>query len=310
MDALSIDDFERLVVVGRRDTGALRARAADARSRLGRDPRGEGRPGDLVRPAASAVVAEPGGGADVDPRPGLTGRPDRQGEDDPRPASDMGFGPDRAAVRLDEAAGDREAEAGTRAVRSLRASSAFQNRSKMCVLAPREQADSAVLDGDVDAVVARPRRSTATAPSRRVCVGAHSSAGSAARVRPCRVRPRSSGVASSTLAFEADVAGAGLCVDGAQAGLDDLPRLRLLQLERQCAGVDAGELEEVVDQEREAANLFAGRGEVLLGVAPGRPRPPRASPGSPRRACASRGLPRRRVAGGRRRSARRSPPSR
>ena len=41
---------------------------------------------------------------------------------------------------------------------------------------------------------------------------------------------------------------------------------RLAQLERERAAVDPGELEEVVDERRERANLVAQRGQVVVGI--------------------------------------------
>ena len=91
---------------------------------------------------------------------------------------------------------------------------------------------------------------------------------------------------------------------------DEAGELRLAQLERQRAAVDPRELEEVVGERRERANLVAQRGQVLARARRARPRPPRASPACSRAASAGRGSPRRRARGGRRRAARGSPPSR
>ena len=50
--------------------------------------------------------------------------------------------------------------------------------------------------------------------------------------------------------------GSSLCIDRAKAGVDDPRKAGGAQLECQCAGVDTRELEEIVDQQREAVDLL------------------------------------------------------
>ena len=54
--------------------------------------------------------------------------------------------------------------------------------------------------------------------------------------------------------------------DAAEARRDDVVQRGCAQLERQCAGVDARQLEEVVDEHGQPANLVAERGEIVLGL--------------------------------------------
>ena len=79
--------------------------------------------------------------------------------------------------------------------------------------------------------------------------------------------------------------------------------LRLPQLERQRAGVDARELEEVVDERARASAPAAAAPAGTRPARRARPRAPRASPASTRSASEGRGSPRRRARGGRRRAA-------
>ncbi len=67
-------------------------------------------------------------------------------------------------------------------------------------------------------------------------------------------------------AREPDTAGLRLRLEAAQARLDEPEQLRILQLQRQRAGVDARELEEVVDERPERPHLLAQRGQVVLGL--------------------------------------------
>ncbi len=62
------------------------------------------------------------------------------------------------------------------------------------------------------------------------------------------------------------MAGRGLRLEAAQARVDERGKRELVQLERDCAGVDAGELEEVVDEEPERPHLLPHRREVALGL--------------------------------------------
>ena len=155
-------------------------------------------------------------------------------------------------------------------------------------------------------------RSARRRPPRRrrsVCVGERSSVGSSARARPCRVRQRSS-VSPDRLLPRAGRCGR-VPVRRRRAGMSRRPREAAPAAAAALRPrVDARELEEIVDQQRESANLFADGREGTRRPVPVRPRLPRASPESPQRASAGRDLPRRRVAGARRRSPRRSSPSR
>ena len=63
-----------------------------------------------------------------------------------------------------------------------------------------------------------------------------------------------------------DVLGAGVRLDAAQAGLDDRVEVGVVQLQPKNAGVDAGELEEVVDEHRERPDLMVQRRQIFGGV--------------------------------------------
>jgi hypothetical protein len=64
--------------------------------------------------------------------------------------------------------------------------------------------------------------------------------------------------------FEPDALPRGLRRDRADAAVDQALQLRVVQFERQCAGVDPGELEQVVHERGERLNLLADRGQVLV----------------------------------------------
>ncbi len=63
---------------------------------------------------------------------------------------------------------------------------------------------------------------------------------------------------------EGHVARLGFGLERAQAGVDERPEGRVAQLERERAGVDRRELEEVVDEPGKVLHLFADRGQILL----------------------------------------------
>ena len=58
----------------------------------------------------------------------------------------------------------------------------------------------------------------------------------------------------------------GLRLEPAQAGLDERRYGGVLRLDRERAGVDSGELEEVVDERSERLHLLPHRGQVAIGL--------------------------------------------
>ena len=110
--------------------------------------------------------------------------------------------------------------------------------------------------------------------------------------------------------LEPDLPRAPAAASAAQARRDEAARAAHRELEGERAGVDARELEEVVDEPAEGAHLLAQRRQVVAPERRGRPRSPRASPAARRAACAGRGSPRRRARAARRRAPRARPPSR
>jgi hypothetical protein len=72
------------------------------------------------------------------------------------------------------------------------------------------------------------------------------------------VRRDGCGCLAVDVGLEADAASGGLRLEQANGGFDELGDARLLQLEAEDAGVDACELEQVVDEQRRV--VCAGRG--------------------------------------------------
>src|SRR5438093_610417 len=94
---------------------------------------------------------------------------------------------------------------------------------------------------------------------------------SSARSRPDRLSPANGryvppAAGSVKLTRAPHVAGARLRLEAANARLDERSQRDALQLVRQSARVDAGEVEQILDEPREATRLLLQRREVLVRV--------------------------------------------
>ena len=188
----------------------------------------------------------------------------------------------------------------------VRASSAFQKRSKICVGSPARPSpvsSTAICDVSIRLGCDDDRdRSVGRGVAQRVREQVEQHA------LDLVGRDRHVGAAASIVDSSRTLRARASRIDGAEARVDDVAELRRSSSVSD-AGVDARELEEIVDQEGEPSTCSPRTGRYSSGVQ-ARPRAPRSSPSSPRRACVGRDSPRRRVGDAHRRPARRWRPSR
>ena len=80
------------------------------------------------------------------------------------------------------------------------------------------------------------------------------------------VRREGCGRLAVNVGLEADASSGGLRLEQTNGGFNEAGDARLLQLEAEHAGVDSGELEQVVDEQRQCPHLFAQCRQVVLGL--------------------------------------------